>query len=87
MSAEHPDVFVATTAEKEDYDLRQHLNAEYQSVYDRHFNVALRGTAELQQAHAIARQKTLDDVLRASAAKRAVTHYDGPTMIVALLDD
>ena len=48
--------------------MREYLNDETKAIYDRHYTAALAGTAEAGTAHAIAREKTLFDVLKASAA-------------------
>lgn len=51
--------------------MRQHLNEAHQAIYDWHFDRALKAVADIQQAHGIARERTLRDVMRVSAARAA----------------
>jgi len=52
--------------------MRQYLNDIHKKIYDRHYSTALKGVADVQQAHSIARERTLLAVMRASAAITAI---------------
>lgn len=48
--------------------MRQHLNPIAQQSYDRHYNNAIKGGCDKAQAESIARENTLAEALRTSAA-------------------
>lgn len=51
--------------------MRQHLNPVAQVTYDLHYNNALKGGCDVGQAHSIAREKTLQSVMRETSARHA----------------
>jgi len=48
--------------------MRKYLNPEYQAIWDRHFGKAIRGGCDARQAEQIAKENTLFDIMKASAA-------------------
>lgn len=51
--------------------MRQHLNPVAQATYDMYYSTAIKGGCDEMQAHGIAREKTLSDVMRTSATLHA----------------
>lgn len=47
---------------------RKHLTPEHREIFDNYFRKALAGTADARQAEAIAMERTLFDIMKASAA-------------------
>lgn len=52
--------------------MRHLLNDEHKAIYDRHYDVALKGGCDIPQAHGIAKELTLRDATKASAAIIAI---------------
>lgn len=50
------------------WKLRQYLNEAHRGLYDGYLDAALKATADVEQAKAIARERTLSAVMTASAA-------------------
>lgn len=48
--------------------MRKYLNPDYQAVWDRHFAKAIHGGCDTRQAEQIAKECTLLDIMKASAA-------------------
>jgi hypothetical protein len=48
--------------------MRKYLNEEYKAIWDRHFAKAVRGGCDGRQAEQIAKENTLFDIMKASAA-------------------
>ena len=48
--------------------MRKYLNPEYQGIWDRHFAKAIHGGCDTRQAEGIAKENTLLDIMKASAA-------------------
>jgi len=48
--------------------IRDHLNDDYRATWDRHFHKALAGTGDARQSEQVANERTLLEVMKASAA-------------------
>lgn len=60
-----------------DKKMRDKLSASHQIIYDRHYNSALNAVADVDQAHAIARERTLAIIMRNSAAVVVIREHTG----------